>query len=88
MGENDRKSGVVKFFSDEKGYGFLRIDGLDQDVFVHHRNILMSGRRQLEPGQQVTCRILHGDKGLSAMDVAVVVGASAACPTCGRAVAS
>ena len=78
-----RVTGVVKFFDDEKGYGFLRVDGEEQDVFVHHKNILMPGRRKLEMGQAVTCEVIKTDKGMSAQNVAMT-GPETFCPTCGH----
>lgn len=49
----DRLSGIVKWFSAGKGYGFLK-GPEDQDIFVHQTQIQMSGYRTLEEGQEVT----------------------------------
>lgn len=63
-------SGVVKWFNDEKGYGFIeREDGAD--VFVHFRAINGTGRRSLVEGQQVTFEVTQGEKGLQADNVTV-----------------
>ena len=63
--------GTVKFFNNEKGYGFLsRPDG--EDVFVHYSNIEGSGFRSLETGQQVEFEIGQGRKGDEARNVRVI----------------
>ncbi len=63
--------GTVKFFSNEKGYGFVsRPDG--EDVFVHYSNIEGNGFRTLEAGQQVEFEIAQGRKGDEARNVKVI----------------
>jgi CspA family cold shock protein len=63
--------GTVKFFNDEKGYGFLsREDG--EDIFVHFSNIEGTGRRTLLSGQQVEFELGEGRKGVEAHNVRVV----------------
>ena len=63
--------GTVKFFNNEKGYGFLsRPDG--EDVFVDYSNIEGSGFRTLEAGQQVEFEIGQGRKGDEARGVRVI----------------
>ena len=60
--------GKVKWFSNEKGFGFIeREDG--DDVFVHHSAIQMDGYRSLTEGQQVQFEVVQGDKGLQASNV-------------------
>ncbi len=60
--------GKVKWFSDQKGYGFiLRDDG--QDVFVHHSAIKMEGFRTLREGDDVAYELRDGDKGPQAVNV-------------------
>lgn len=64
-------TGTVKFFNNEKGYGFIsRTDG--PDVFVHYSNIEGSGFRSLEAGQNVEFEIGPGRKGDEALNVRVV----------------
>ncbi len=64
--------GTVKWFSNEKGYGFIaREDGQD-DVFVHHSKITMDGYRSLTEGQRVEFDVEQGDKGLQAVNVQAV----------------
>src|SRR5690349_20891913 len=54
--------GTVKWFSAEKGYGFIAVDG-GADVFVHYSAIQMDGYRTLEEGQRVEFEISQGQKG-------------------------
>ncbi|MDX2504422.1 MAG: cold shock domain-containing protein [Gammaproteobacteria bacterium] len=58
-------SGVVKWFNDEKGFGFLEQES-GPDVFVHFRTINGTGRRSLKEGQSVTFNITKTEKGLQA----------------------
>lgn len=64
-------SGIVKWFNDAKGYGFLQQDN-GPDVFVHFRAINGSGRKTLKEGQKVTFNVSEGQKGLQAENVTVV----------------
>lgn len=54
--------GTVKWFSGEKGYGFIAVDG-GADVFVHFSAIDMPGYKTLEEGQRVEFEISQGQKG-------------------------
>jgi CspA family cold shock protein len=64
-------TGTVKFFNDQKGYGFIsRSDG--DDVFVHFSNIEGTGRRTLLDGQTVEFEVAQGRKGLEAVNVRAV----------------
>jgi CspA family cold shock protein len=63
--------GTVKWFSNNKGYGFIARDG-GEDVFVHFSAIQGSGYRSLEEGQQVEFTIEQGPKGLQAANVVKV----------------
>ena len=62
--------GKVKWFNDEKGYGFIKRDN-GPDVFVHFRAIMSNGpgRRSLAEGQKVEFDVNKGPKGLQAEDV-------------------
>ncbi|KGJ95746.1 cold-shock protein [Thalassotalea sp. ND16A] len=65
---SDTKFGSVKWFNDEKGFGFIeQTDG--PDVFVHFRAIEGSGRRTLTDGQQVEFEVVQGQKGPQAENV-------------------
>ncbi|EFG48531.1 cold shock domain-containing protein [Brevibacterium sp. UMB10442] len=61
--------GTVKWFNAEKGYGFITVDGSDQDIFVHYSEIQMDGYRSLQEGQQVEFNVGQGDKGPQAEGV-------------------
>ncbi len=70
---DDRMTGTVKWFNDEKGYGFISRDDGERDVFVHFSSIRESGgRRSLADGQKVEFGIEQGPKGLRASDVAPI----------------
>jgi len=64
-------SGTVKFFNNEKGYGFISRDDGD-DVFVHYSNIAGDGYKSLEEGQVVEFEIGPGRKGDEALNVTAV----------------
>lgn len=60
--------GIVKWFNDKKGYGFIeQEDGLD--VFVHHSSINMPGFRSLSEGERVIFEVEDGNKGPAARNV-------------------
>ncbi|MFP5308581.1 MAG: cold-shock protein [Actinomycetes bacterium] len=61
--------GVVRWFSAEKGYGFLTVAG--GDVFVDHRDIAAEGFRCLTPGDSVSCVLAHDPAGAVAREVRV-----------------
>jgi len=64
--------GQVKWFSDQKGYGFIQQEDGGQDVFVHHSNITMDGFRSLAEGQAVEYELESGPKGPKAVNVRLV----------------
>ena len=68
--------GKVKWFSSEKGYGFIAQDEGGDDVFVHFSAIQGDGYRSLNEGDQVEFRVEQGQKGLQAADVRVTSAAS------------
>lgn len=61
-------SGTVKWFNDEKGYGFIEREG-GKDVFVHYSAINGNGRKTLAEGQAVTMEVTQGQKGPQAENV-------------------
>ena len=61
--------GTVKWFNNAKGYGFIREDGKEEDVFVHYTAIADEGYKTLEDGQGVQFEIEEGPKGLHAKNV-------------------
>jgi len=68
---SDRQKGTVKWFNNNKGFGFIqREEG--EDVFVHFRAIRGEGYRSLTEGQTVEFTVTQGEKGLAAEEVDVV----------------
>ncbi|GIV68285.1 cold shock domain-containing protein [Caldilinea sp.] len=64
-----REKGTVKWFSDQKGYGFITPDSGRKDVFVHQTAIISNGFRTLAEGDKVEFSIENGPKGPSAANV-------------------
>jgi cold shock protein len=69
--EEGLAEGTVKWFSNEKGYGFIEREGGD-DVFVHFSAITMDGYKSLTEGQRVSFDVVQGDKGAQASNVQAV----------------
>ncbi|MFP4322312.1 MAG: cold-shock protein [Anaerolineales bacterium] len=67
----ERTQGTVKWFSAEKGYGFITHEG-GKDVFVHYSEIQGNGYRTLDEGAQVEFEITQGKKGQQASAVIVL----------------
>jgi len=64
--------GTVKWFSDQKGFGFITPEGGAKDVFVHHSAIQGDGYKSLAEGQSVEFEITNGPKGEQATNVAKI----------------
>lgn len=64
--------GTVKWFSAEKGYGFITPDEGGKDVFVHYSAIMSEGYRSLNEGQKVEYEVTQGQKGPQAANVKLV----------------
>jgi CspA family cold shock protein len=64
-------TGTVKWFSNEKGYGFITPDEAGEDLFVHFSAIAGSGFKTLEEGAKVSFEVTQGQKGPQATDVQV-----------------
>jgi CspA family cold shock protein len=65
-------TGTVKWFSDDKGFGFITPDDQSKDLFVHHSGIAGDGYRSLPEGAKVSFDAQAGDKGPSAVNVQVI----------------
>jgi len=61
--------GSVKWFNDQKGFGFISLEDGSKDVFVHHTGIAGSGFKSLTEGQVVEFDIVQGQKGPAAANV-------------------
>jgi cold shock protein len=56
--------GTVKWFNDDKGYGFITPDEGGNDLFVHHSGIAGNGFKSLEEGNKVSYEAIQGQKGI------------------------
>ena len=65
---DERESGVVKWFNDKKGYGFISRES-GEDVFVHYSSITGEGFRSLAEGERVEFTVKQDQKGQAAVDV-------------------
>ncbi len=63
-----KEQGTVKWFNNEKGFGFIRREGAD-DVFVHHSAIQATGFKSLNEGDHIEFDVVRGPKGLQAQNV-------------------
>lgn len=66
------KTGVVKWFDEKKGYGFINSPGVEGDIFVHHKEIQEKGFRTLRENQAVEFELFNDPKGLRAKNVKAV----------------
>lgn len=74
-------SGVVKWFNDAKGWGFIEPDGGGPDAFAHFSAIVMEGYKTLKEGSRVDFELTQGPKGLQAVNIrANAAEAAAALP--------
>ncbi len=62
-------TGTVKWFNNTKGFGFIRADDREEDLFVHYSYIQMQGYRSIKAGQRVQFDIEVGDHGLHAVNL-------------------
>ncbi|MFT7389621.1 MAG: CspA family cold shock protein [Candidatus Endobugula sp.] len=66
---SERNTGIVKWFNNSRGYGFISCENNSEDIFVHYRNIQSEGYRSLNEGQPVEFSLAKGEKGLQAEEV-------------------
>lgn len=62
-------TGTVKWFNNAKGFGFIRSEDEEADIFVHHTSIKTDGYRTLKQGEVVEFELIKGTKGLKAENV-------------------
>ncbi|TWI53725.1 CspA family cold shock protein [Pseudomonas duriflava] len=68
----NRENGTVKWFNDEKGFGFITPASGGADLFVHFRQIKANGFKSLKEGQTVSFIAAKGQKGMEAQEVEIV----------------
>jgi len=65
---NTMKEGTVKFFNNAKGFGFIKINDSDEEIFVHSTNL----NDEIQENDKVKFDVEKGDKGLSAVNVSLI----------------
>lgn len=68
-GDLQMATGIVKWFNDAKGYGFITPDEKGEDLFAHFSAIKMDGFKSLKEGQRVTFDVVDGPKGKQAANI-------------------
>lgn len=63
------ETGKVKWFNTKKGFGFIRKEDSEQDIFVHYTSIEGDGYKALQEGEEVRFELVEGPKGLQAQNV-------------------
>ena len=63
--------GTVKWFNEQKGFGFITNESNGEDVFVHFSGIASNGFKSLADGQRVSFELTRGDRGMQAVNVTV-----------------
>ena len=61
--------GTVKWFNEQKGFGFITDESTGNDVFVHFSGIVTEGFKTLAEGQRVSFELTRGDRGMQAVNV-------------------
>lgn len=64
-----RTTGIVKWFDDAKGYGFITPENGEKDCFVHHSAIVGTGFKSLDEGEKVEFEMIQNQKGPAAQNV-------------------
>ncbi len=62
-------TGKVKMFNNEKGFGFINIEGEERDIFFHYSQIIQEGFKSVDSDQMVSFDLLESEKGLQARNV-------------------
>lgn len=65
-------TGIIKWFNNEKGYGFINSGNSMEDIFVHYSSIRIDGFKTLSEGQEVEFNLIKTEKGLQATNVTPV----------------
>jgi len=65
-------TGTVKWFNDEKGFGFITQDGGGEDLFAHFKEIKSDGFKSLKEGQKVSFDATKGQKGMQASNIQII----------------
>ncbi|MEY8689030.1 MAG: cold-shock protein [Leptothrix sp. (in: b-proteobacteria)] len=71
------QEGIVKWFNDVKGFGFIEPEGGGEDIFAHYSAIQMDGFRTLRQGSRVSFEVVDGPKGKLAQNICAVESARA-----------
>lgn len=64
-----KSTGIVKWFNDAKGFGFITPDDGGEDLFAHFSSIQMTGFKTLKEGQRVVYEVIQGPKGKQALNI-------------------
>lgn len=72
MSTNNTETGIVKWFNDGKGFGFITPEAGGKDLFAHFKEIRGEGFKTLSEGQRVTYEVTQGQKGLQASNIRVL----------------
>lgn len=67
--QTSKTTGIVKWFNDAKGFGFISPEGGGDDLFAHFSSIQMNGFKTLKEGQRVAFEIIDGPKGKQALNI-------------------
>lgn len=71
-----KTTGVVKWFNNDKGFGFITPDDGGEDLFAHFSSIQMAGYKTLKEGQKVAFEIIQGPKGQQALNITDALAAT------------